>query len=108
MHIDWDTPITMEDGLVLRADVFRPPGAGTYPVILSHGPYAKGLSIQEGYKGNWARLIKAAPEVLRGSSNTIHDWELVCVRARRLALRRPLGRPSRRMAAARFAGHVPL
>jgi predicted acyl esterase len=77
MHIDWDTPITMEDGLVLRADVFRPPHAGTYPVILSYGPYAKGLSFQEGYKGNWARLIKAAPEVLRGSSNTYQNWELV-------------------------------
>jgi predicted acyl esterase len=77
MHIDWDTPITMEDGLVLRADVFRPPGAGNYPVILSYGPYAKGLSFQEGYKGNWARLIKAAPEVLRGSSNTYQNWELV-------------------------------
>src|SRR6266550_1229452 len=77
MHIDWDTPITMEDGLVLRADVFRPAGAGKYPVILSYGPYAKGLSFQEGYKGNWARLIKAAPEVLRGSSNKYQNWELV-------------------------------
>ena len=43
MHIDWDTPIRMEDGVVLRADVFRPAGAGKYPVILSYGPYAKGL-----------------------------------------------------------------
>jgi uncharacterized protein len=77
MHIDWDTPIRMEDGLVLRADVFRPAGAGKYPVILSYGPYAKGLSFQEGYKGNWARLIKAAPEVLRGSSNRYQNWELV-------------------------------
>jgi predicted acyl esterase len=77
MHIDWDTPITTEDGLVLRADVFRPAGAGKYPVILSYGPYAKGLSFQEGYKGNWARLIKAAPEVLRGSSNKYQNWELV-------------------------------
>jgi len=77
MHIDWDTPIRMEDGLVLRADVFRPAGAGKYPAILSYGPYAKGLSFQEGYKGNWARLIKAAPEVLRGSSNKYQNWELV-------------------------------
>jgi len=77
MHIDSDTPIRMEDGLVLRADVFRPAGAGKYPVILSYGPYAKGLSFQEGYKGNWARLIKAAPEVLRGSSNKYQNWELV-------------------------------
>ena len=24
MKIEWDVPITMDDGLVLRADVFRP------------------------------------------------------------------------------------
>jgi len=24
MHIDWDVPIRMDDGLVLRADIFRP------------------------------------------------------------------------------------
>jgi uncharacterized protein len=77
MQIDWDMPITMDDGVALRADVFRPADAGKHPVILSYGPYAKGLSFQEGYKGNWARLIKAAPEVLRGSSNKYQNWELV-------------------------------
>jgi predicted acyl esterase len=77
MQIDWDTPIGMDDGLVLRADVFRPASAGKYPVILSYGPYAKGLAFQEGYKANWARLIKAAPEVLRDSSNKYQNWELV-------------------------------
>src|SRR5438132_1179879 len=35
MRIDWDVPITMEDGLVLRADVFRPVKEGKYPVLLS-------------------------------------------------------------------------
>jgi predicted acyl esterase len=77
MQIDWDAPIKMDDGVVLRADVFRPTGNGQYPVILSYGPYAKGLSFQEGYKGNWARLTKAAPEVLQGSSNKYQNWELV-------------------------------
>ena len=77
MRIDWDAPITMDDGVVLRADVFRPAGAGKHPVLLSYGPYAKGLSFQEGYKGNWARLTKAAPEVLQGSSNRHQNWELV-------------------------------
>ena len=77
MQIDWDTPIRMDDGVVLRADIFRPTGAGKCPVILSYGPYAKGLSFQEGYKGNWARLIKAAPEVLNGSSTKLQNWELV-------------------------------
>ena len=77
MQIDWDAPIKMDDGTVLRADVFRPVEDGEYPVILSYGPYAKGLAFQEGYKGNWARLIKAAPEVLAGSSNKYQNWELV-------------------------------
>jgi predicted acyl esterase len=77
MQIDWDAPIEMDDGIVLRADVFRPAAHGEYPVILSYGPYAKGLAFQEAYKGNWARLIKAAPEVLTGSSNKYQNWELV-------------------------------
>src|SRR5689334_2008546 len=76
MRIEWDAPVTMDDGLVLRADVFRP-DEGRHPVILSYGPYAKGLSFQEGYKSNWARLVKAAPEVLEGSSNRYQNWELV-------------------------------
>ena len=37
----------------------------------------KGLEFKEGYKHNWARLIKAAPEVLEGSSNKYQNWELV-------------------------------
>jgi predicted acyl esterase len=77
MQIDWDAAIRMDDGVVMRADVFRPLGAGRYPVILSYGPYAKGLSFQGGYKSQWSRLIKAAPEVLEGSSNKYQNWELV-------------------------------
>jgi len=77
MRIDWDVPIAMDDGVVLRADIFRPPEEGRYPVILSYGPYAKGLAFQEGYKGLWDRLVQAAPEVLKGSSNKYQNWELV-------------------------------
>ena len=77
MVIEWDAPIAADDGLVLRADVFRPLGDAKHPVVLSYGPYAKGLEFQSGYKHNWARLIKAAPEVLEGSSNKYQNWELV-------------------------------
>jgi predicted acyl esterase len=77
MQIEWDVPIEMDDGVVLRADVYRPPGAERLPVILSYGPYAKGLSFQEGYKSQWSRVIKAAPGVLAGSSNKYQNWELV-------------------------------
>ena len=77
MQIDWNVPIEMDDGNVLRADLFRPVGQGKYPVILSYGPYAKGLLFQDGYKSNWTRLTAAAPEVLVGSSNKYQNWELV-------------------------------
>ena len=77
MQIDWDAPITMDDGVVMRADVFRPVGNGQYPVIISYGPYAKGLSFQEGYKSQWTRLEKAVPEMLKDSSNKYQNWELV-------------------------------
>src|ERR1700739_5102294 len=77
MQIEWDVAIAMDDGIVLRADVFRPVGQGKHLVILSYGPYAKGLSFQEAYKGNWARLVEAVPEVLVGSTNKYQNWELV-------------------------------
>lgn len=56
MHIEWDVPIDMDDGLQLRADIFRPTGRGRYPLLLSHGPYAKGASFQTGYAATWNRL----------------------------------------------------
>jgi predicted acyl esterase len=77
MTIEWDAAIEMDDGVVLRADVFRPLAEGKYPVILSYGPYAKGLAFQEGYKSAWTRMIKAYPETAQGSSNRYQNWELV-------------------------------
>ena len=35
MRIEWNVPLAMDDGLALRADVFRPAAAGEYPVIPS-------------------------------------------------------------------------
>jgi predicted acyl esterase len=77
MRIEWDAPIEMDDGVVLRADVFRPVAEGRYPVILSYGPYAKGLAFQEGYKSAWVRMTTAYPETAQGSSNRYQNWELV-------------------------------
>ena len=77
MHIAWDVPIAMDDGLILRADVFRPVAAGRYPVILSYGPYAKGLAFQDGYPSAWERMVKQHPDVAAGSSNIYQSWEVV-------------------------------
>ena len=77
MRIDWDVPITMDDGLVLRADVFRPIAEGRYPAILSYGPYAKGLAFQDGYPSAWQRMAEKHPDVTAGSSNLYQSWEVV-------------------------------
>src|SRR3954466_14806927 len=77
MCIEWDVALPMDDGLVLRADVFRPPDAGKYPVILSYGPYAKGLHFEDGYPSAWRRMIETHPDVAAGSSNKYQNWEVV-------------------------------
>ena len=77
MRIEWDVPITMDDGVVLRADVFRPVNDGHYPVLLSYGPYAKGLAFQDGYPSAWQRIIAEHPDVAYGSTNKYQNWEVV-------------------------------
>lgn len=81
MKIEWDVPIRMDDGLVLRADLFRPDesaaAAGRYPAILTYGPYGKGLAFQEGYKTAWEIMVRENPDALAGSSNKYQNWEAV-------------------------------
>jgi predicted acyl esterase len=77
LRIDWDVQIKMDDGLLLRADVYRPAADGRYPVILTYGPYAKGLSFQEGYPSAWQRMVNEHPDVAYGSSNLYQSWEVV-------------------------------
>ena len=68
MFIDWDVPITMDDGLVVIADVYRPLHAGQFPVIASYGPYAKGLTFAAGYPRQWERLNSRYSKDLVGST----------------------------------------
>lgn len=77
MRIDWDVPITMDDGLVVRADIFRPVDDGRYPVILSYGPYGKGLDFEEGYKTAYDILKSDYPDSLEGTSGKYLNWEVV-------------------------------
>ena len=77
MRIDWNVPIPMDDGLVLRADVFRPVPEEKSPVILSYGPYAKGLAFQDGYPNQWQRMTAQHPDVAAGSTNKYQNWEVV-------------------------------
>ena len=76
MRIMWHVPIKVDDGLVLRADVYRPVEDGHYPVILTYGVYAKGLSFQEGYPLQWEKMVTDHPEILQGSTNKYQNWEV--------------------------------
>ena len=77
MAVDYQVPVPMSDGAVLRADVFRPTAEGRYPVILSHGVYAKGLPFNGPiYRMQWEKLIAKDPTVLEGSTNKYQAWEV--------------------------------
>lgn len=77
MRIDYQVPVEMADGAVLRADVFRPIADGRYPVILTHGVYAKGLPFNGPiYQMQWDKLVDKDPTVLEGSTNKYQAWEV--------------------------------
>jgi len=77
MRIDWDVPIAADDGLVLRADIYRPLADGKYPVILSYGPYGKYLLFEDLYVDQWRRMVDKHPDVTAGSTNKYQNWEVV-------------------------------
>lgn len=78
MRIDWDVPIEMDDGVVIRVDVYRPIGEGQYPVIASYGVYGKNLPTQDPpYTVLWEQMVEKYPDVARGSTNKYQSWEVV-------------------------------
>ena len=77
MIVDWDVAIAMGDGVVLRADVFRPADAEPCPAILSYGLYGKGLAFQDGYPDQWEILAGRYPDAVDGSTNRYANWETV-------------------------------
>lgn len=77
MRIDWDVPITMDDGVVVRADIFRPVDDARYPVILTYGPYGKGLDFKEGYTTAYEILERDYPDSLQNTTGKYMNWEVV-------------------------------
>lgn len=77
LRVDWDVPVPMRDGAVLRADVFRPVDDGAYPVVMTAGPYGKGLAFSDGYAPMWQRLVTEFPDAVAGTSNSFQVWEAV-------------------------------
>jgi len=49
--VEKDVSVPVRDGAVLRADVFRPGGAGNFPAIMTLGPYPKDIQFKV-----WSRM----------------------------------------------------
>lgn len=77
MIIERDVPIEMDDGIVLRADVFRPEPEVPVPVIITMGPYGKGVRMQDGYAAQWEWMQDRHPDLLEGSTQSYLTWETV-------------------------------
>ena len=71
-----DVPITVSDGNVLRANVFRPKRAGRYPVIMAMGVYGKDLHFEDGFARQYNVLLERYPDLCaNGSTGRFLRWE---------------------------------
>ncbi|AKK26478.1 CocE/NonD family hydrolase [Mycobacterium sp. EPa45] len=73
---DHDVAVPMRDGVTLRANIYRPPGDGPFPVIMSVHPYGKDALPRRtgrGWRLNFQFRIMNQPEPLQISSET--GWE---------------------------------
>jgi len=76
MIIERDVAIP-SDGIILRADVFRPSDGKPAPVIMTLGPYGKGVEYKTGYAPQWEWITTAHPNMLPGSTRSFMTWETV-------------------------------
>lgn len=77
MLFEKNVPIAMSDGIVLRANVFRPDKPGRFPVVMSHGIYGKDVHFSLAFKPQWDNLLKLYPELCKnGSTGRFLRWEV--------------------------------
>ncbi|MEK7946734.1 CocE/NonD family hydrolase [Pigmentiphaga sp. YJ18] len=73
-----DVEIPMDDGAVLKANVFRPAEPGRYPVVMAQGVYGKDVHFADGFKPQWEKLQRLHPGLCQdGSSGRYLRWETV-------------------------------
>ncbi|SIR27638.1 CocE/NonD family hydrolase [Bosea sp. TND4EK4] len=77
MIVERNVLIPVDDGLSLSADVFRPEGPQPVPVIMTLGPYGKGVRYQDQYSASWRWMTDRHPDLLEGSRREFLTWETV-------------------------------
>ena len=68
MRLDKNVPIPMRVGDTLCANVFRPEASGTYPVIMTLGPYGKDVHVSQFMPSAWEHIQTSQPDILAKSS----------------------------------------
>ena len=78
MIIEKDVAVPVNDGHVLRANIYRPASSGRYPVLMAMGIYGKDVHFADGYKPQWEKLQELNPDIGRDGSSGEHlRWELI-------------------------------
>jgi predicted acyl esterase len=78
MRVDKNIGIGVNDGTVLRANVYRPDGESRYPVLMSMGIYGKDVHFADAYGAQWDKLLALNPHVCAdGSSGRYLRWEMI-------------------------------
>jgi uncharacterized protein len=78
MLVENDVPVPVNDGHRLRANIYRPPTDGRYPVLMSMGIYGKDVHFADAYKPQWEKLQTLNPGLCRdGSTGKYLRWEKI-------------------------------
>lgn len=73
-----DVPVPVSDGLVLRANVFRPKTEGRFPVVMAMGIYGKDAHFADAFTAQWNNLLRIYPDLCaNGSTGHYLRWENV-------------------------------
>src|SRR5687768_882844 len=76
MVVERDVPVTMSDGVILSADVYRPDKPGRYPVLLTQTPYNKNSAAFP--SGNEYLVRRGYAHVVvdvRGTGSSQGNWD---------------------------------
>jgi uncharacterized protein len=74
VKVERDIPAKMRDGIILKADIYRPEAEGTFPVLLQRTPYNKmGWSVDFAYKAAAHGYIVVIQDV-RGRYTSDGEW----------------------------------
>lgn len=71
--IERNVPATMRDGVILRADIYRPDAPGKFPVLLERTPYNKDGDLEFGVKAAKHGYVAIIQDV-RGRYTSDGDW----------------------------------